>query len=109
MEITIQTIDGPFILEGIATRTPGLVVTPKVRGVNEVEPTGSKTAIVSKSWTITHEATGLFICDSRNKAKCVWTANKLKDLVDWTNENPAAEIKSKGIGKMVNSIITERP
>ena len=32
MEITIQTIDGPFILEGIATRTPGLVVTPKVRG-----------------------------------------------------------------------------
>ena len=86
-----------------------LVVTPKVRGVNEVEPTGSKTAIVSKSWTITHEATGLFICDSRNKAKCVWTANKLKDLVDWTNENPAAEIKSKGIGKMVNSIITERP
>ena len=109
MEITIQTIDGPFILEGIATRTPGLVVTPKVREVNEVESTGSKTAILSKSWTITHEATGLSICDSRNKAKCVWTANKLKDLVDWTNENPAAEIKSKGIGKMVNSIITERP
>ena len=43
---------------------------------------------MSKSWTITHEATGLFICDSRNKAKCVWTANKLKDLVDWTNETP---------------------
>ena len=109
MEITIKTIQGPFVLEGIATRTPGLVVTPEVRGINEVKLTGSKTAIVSKSWTITHEATGMFICDARNKAKCVWTANKLKDLVDWTNENPAAEIKSKGIIKMVNSIITERP
>ena len=48
MEVTIQTIDGPFILEGIATRTPGLVVTPKVRGVNEAESTGSKTAIMTK-------------------------------------------------------------
>ena len=109
MEITIKTNLGPVVLEGVATRTPGLVVTPEVRWINEVELTGSKTAIVTKSWTITHEATGLSICDARNKAKCVWTANKLKDLADWTNENPAAEIKSKGIGKMVNSIITERP
>ena len=104
MEITITTNHGPFVLEGIATRTPGLVVTPEIRQL-----TGSETEIVPKSWTITHEASGMFICDARNKAKCVWTANKLKDLVDWTNENPAAEIKSKGIRKMVNSIITERP
>ena len=85
------------------------MVTPEVRWINEVKLTGSKTAILSKSWTVTHEAAGMSICDARNKAKCVWTANKLKDLVDWTNENPAAEIKSKGIIKMVNSIITERP
>ena len=104
MEITIQTIHGPFVLEGIATRTPGLVVTPAIRKF-----TGSKTEIVPKSWTITHEASGMFICNARNKAKCVWTANKLKDLVDWTNEKPAAEIKSKGISKMVESIINERP
>ena len=76
---------------------------------NEVKLTGSKTEIVPKSWTITHEASGMFICDARNKAKCVWTANKLKDLVDWTNEKPADEIKSKGIRKMVESIINERP
>ena len=104
MEITIKTIHGPFVLEGIATRTPGLVVTPEIRQL-----TGRKTEIVSKSWTITHEATGMSICEARNKAKCVWTANKLKDLADWTNENPAAEIKSKGIREMVNNIITERP
>ena len=104
MEITIKTNDGPFVLEGIATRTPGLVVTPAIRKF-----TGSKTEIVPKSWTITHEASGMFICDARNKAKCVWTANKLKDLVDWTNEKPADEIKSKGISKMVESIINERP
>ena len=104
MEITIKTNHGPFVLEGIATRPPGLVVTPEIRKL-----TGSKTEIVPKSWTITHEASGMSICDARNKAKCVWTANKLKDLVDWTNEKPAAEIKSKGIRKMVNNIITERP
>ena len=51
MEITIKTNDGPFVLEGIATRTPGLVVTPAIRKF-----TGSKTEIVPKSWTITHEA-----------------------------------------------------
>ena len=104
MEITIKTTHGPFVLEGIATRSPGLVVTPEIR-----KSTGSKTEIVPKSWTITHEATGMSICDARNKAKCVWTANKLKDLADWTNENPAAEIKNKGIRKMVKSIINERP
>ena len=103
MEITIKTNDGPLVLEGIATRTPGLVVTPAIRKF-----TGRKTEIVPKSWTITHEASGMSICDARNKAKCVWTANKLKDLVDWTNEKPADEIKSKGISKIVNSIITER-
>ena len=54
MEITIQTIHGPFVLEGIATRTPGLVVTPAIRKF-----TGSKTEIVPKSWTITHEASGM--------------------------------------------------
>ena len=104
MEITIKTNDGPFVLEGIATRTHGLVVTPEIRQL-----TGSETEIVPKSWTITHEATGMSICDARNKAKSVWTANKLKDLADWTNENPAAEIKSKGIRKMVKNIINERP
>ena len=62
MEITIKTNHGPVVLEGIATRTPGLVVTPEVRWINEVELTGSKTAIVTKSWTITHEATGMSIC-----------------------------------------------
>ena len=29
MEITIKTNHGPVVLEGIATRTPGLVVTPR--------------------------------------------------------------------------------
>ena len=104
MEITITTTRGRFVLEGIASRTPGLVVTPEIRQL-----TGSETEIVPKSWTITHEVSGMSICDARNKAKCVWTANKLKDLVDWTNETPADEIKSKGIGEMVNNIITERP
>ena len=40
-------------------------MTPEIRKF-----TGSKTEIVPKSWTITHEA--MFICDARNKAK-LWT------------------------------------
>ena len=53
--------------------------------------------------------TGKSICDSRNKAKCHWTTNQLKDFADWTSGKRAAEIKSKGLSKMVNSIINQLP